>query len=59
MVGSDSNEERRERGKGREKEDRGENVIAWLEVREKKKAEKEERGERRKTEREKSLHGWK
>ncbi len=48
-----------ERGKEREKEDRGRKVIRWLEVRAMKKEEKEERGERRKTEREKSLDGWK
>ncbi len=85
MVGNESNEEGRERGKGREKEDKMRKVITWLEVRamkkeEKivdivdkyctddnnpiknlrlKKEEKEERGERRKTKREKSLHGWK
>ncbi len=59
MVGSESNKERRERGKGRKMEDRGRKVITWLEVRAMKKEEKEERGERRKTEGEKSLHGWK
>jgi hypothetical protein len=59
MVGSESNEESRERGKGREQDDRERKVITWLEVRAMKKAEKEERGESRMTEREKSLHGWK
>ncbi len=59
MVGSERKEESRERGKGREKEDRERKVITWLEVRAMKIEEKEEREERRKTEREKSLHGWK
>ncbi len=51
MDGSESNEERRERGKGREEEDRGRKVITWLEERAMKKAKIEERGERRKKER--------
>ncbi len=51
MVGSESNEESIERGKGREEEDRERKVITWLEVKTIKKEEKRkgERGERRKT----------
>ncbi len=46
MVGRESKEVSRERGKGREEEDRERKVITWLEVRAMKKEEKEEKGER-------------